>query len=196
MLGILVTGPNASGKTTALQQAHAGYEHDPRLTVVYADNSDRSTFKGDALVMAQRMRDIWETEAEIVIVEGTRMPTIVERVVKAFPGHREIQAFVTLTQPETMEKQLRARCARLGKRFRDDYWKYPKLHYECQRRYRMSVPRFIAETAISWWDVDETYAGATAMSDAIRQVIETTLGAPVPVPPAVTDIWPRPGMLF
>lgn len=197
MIGILVTGPNASGKTTALQQAVAAYARDPRLVTIYADNSDRRTFKGDALEMSARLEDIWISPALAVIVEGTRMPTVLERVVMKHPARRELYGVVTVSQPEVMEAQIRGRCTLLQKRFRDDYWKHDKLLYEGTRRYRKSVPRFIPDDRISWWDMDAQYTASGAMAATIRVLVARELGEPQPAPEVVdTPISTAPGMLF
>lgn len=176
--GFMVTGPNSSGKTTAVERATAGYARDNRLIVSYADNRDRRMYQGDAEQMANLIQDLWLSPAQVVIVEGTRVPTLVERVYRRYPNERELLAFVTQTSPEDMETQLRNRCLKTGKRFRDDYWTRNKLVYEGSRRYRMSVPRFVPEEKIFWATVAADYGEAIEMSARMHQQLVGILGAP------------------
>lgn len=174
-VGVLVTGPNASGKTTAVRSALAGYARDGRVRVILADNSDRSK---DVLQAEDMLAEIWCGPAQLVLVEGTRVPTVLERVVAAHPSVRALKAFVTVTSPEIMEAHLRARCAALGKRFRDDYWIGKPLRYESQARYRVSVPRFVPAGDIHWFDVDETYTGAAQLASRLREAVHSAVGGP------------------
>jgi hypothetical protein len=177
-IGCLVTGPNASAKTTSLLTATEDYVGDPRLRVLYADNSNRKEFKCEAEEAANRIEAIWRSDVPVVIAEGTRMPTVLHRVVARNPDERQVMAFVTLTTAEVMEANVRARCAKKGKRYRDDYWTPHKFDYEGTRRYRLSVPRFIPDEFIQWFEMDTSYTNAPAMIAAIRSVVVGALGEP------------------
>lgn len=184
MIGILVTGPNASGKTTATMSALAPWVRDPRLATVYADNSDRAAFKGTMNDMVDRMETIWRSSAELVVVEGTnRIATVLGYLFRRLPDNpRVTSCHVTLMAPEFMEASIRARCLEKGKRFRDDYWTHRVLEYESQRRYKSVIRDYFGGCVTQYWPIAAGYDGAAEMSAWIRDQATAVLGKPQPRP--------------
>lgn len=176
-VGLLVTGPNASGKTTATRQALEPWERDTRLTTVYADNSNRSMFKGTMDEMVARLAEVWGSAADLVVVEGTSR--IGQALSRAREGSaRDLRVVMTVTSPAGMERMLRTRCAKLGKRYRDDFWGEQALTYESRFRYvNMMASRFsgIVPTVI---EMDSDYVAAADLVSAVRAVANEVLGEP------------------
>lgn len=180
--GMLVTGPNASGKTTATQRALKMWENDARLKTVYADNSDRSAFKGTMNDMVELLLGIWESDATLVVVEGTnRIATVLGRVIERNPQARGWSAHVAVpTSGAVMGDHIRRRCALLKKRYRDDYWTARVLDYESQRRYKNKMAEAFSEGAVYYYPIESDYTGTDAIYEQVHLRAATTLGEPLP----------------
>lgn len=66
-LGILVTGPNASGKTTAVTEALKGWTVEDGVKAIHADNSDRGLFEPTFAPLEQ----LWQDPIHVMVLEGT-----------------------------------------------------------------------------------------------------------------------------
>lgn len=176
--GFLVTGPNASGKTTTVQAALEPWRGDRRLAVAYADNADRSTFKGDGATMLAALRDLWLSNATVVVVEGTnRVAGKLAEVIAEDTPARSCEALVTEMTGDTMRRALVARCAKLGKRFRDDYWADRVLEYEGRRRYQSLIERYYPDARV--WLVQDGYAACADLGAYLRERVATCLAETV-----------------
>lgn len=172
--GFLVTGPNASGKTSAVTDALKEWVGDRRVAAAYADNSNRGTFKGDGPTMVASVRRIWADRAPVVVIEGTnRIALKLAQVIQAEPELRTCEALMTLAEPEVMQQMIRARCERLGKRFRDDYWTLRVCKGEGQGRYRSLGRRLFPGTR--YFNVGPDYAAAGELRDYLRDRVTACL---------------------
>lgn len=183
-IGILVTGPNASGKTTATLAALAPWAEDTRLKTVYADNSDRSAFKGDMAAMVDRMAAIWFSETPVVLVEGTnRIALVLSRAIARDPSARVVSMAITRTTAAGMRAMLMSRCREKGKRFRDDYWQEKQLDYEAARRYpnlRHHSFAVVPPERVRYFDMEATYQMSHALTTHVHGLVNDALGAAVP----------------
>lgn len=174
--GFLVTGPNASGKTTTVQSALEPWREDRRLAVAHADNADRSTFKGDGPTMLAALRDLWLSNATVVVVEGTnRIAGKLAEVLAEDRDTRTCEALVTEMTGATMRRALVARCQKLGKRFRDDYWSDRVLEYEGRRRYQSLIERYYPDARV--WVVEDGYAACADLGAYLRDRVAACLAS-------------------
>jgi hypothetical protein len=178
--GMLVTGPNASGKTTATQKALQFWVGDQRMRTVYADNSDRSAFKGTMNDMVELLLGIWESDAHLVVVEGTnRIATVLGRVIERAPDARKWSAHVAVpTSGAVMGEHIRRRCELLKKRYRDDYWVERVLDYESQRRYRNKMQEAFSGGPVYYYPIEADYEGVDLLRDQVHTFAATILGDP------------------
>lgn len=137
-VGIMLSGPNASGKTTILTKVSEMWKgriwDDPnKLKVFYADNND--LFKGSAESQEAALTKEWLDETPVIIFEGTRINTPLLRVAKKYRDWRKYEVIMCTQTSEVMKAHLEARCAKRGKTFRADYWDCKKLEYEGNGRY-------------------------------------------------------------
>jgi len=164
---IHMMGPNAIGKTTAATRWSEKYGS--RIAVVLADIQmevvgDVKTkvrgWKGEqsekkALVEAIR------TQYPVVLCESARTTTTTTYALPEEP------VIILTCSPEAMDRNMKARCDRKGKTFREDYWKLDKLAYESSRRYLTfakknldprQIKHFVIEDyATDWAAVDEYF---------------------------------------
>lgn len=170
--GILVTGPNASGKTTAVREALAPWMGDRRVRAFHPDherNQDKiAEIEGEVLA-------VWGTAATVVIVEATnRAATATYRVVDRYPDMRVFEALVLAMSPETMRLNMQRRCAKSGKKFRDDYWTERTLHYEGQLRYRNMADLHFKGVA-THLTIDSDYVASQAVVAHLRARVQACL---------------------
>lgn len=77
MIAVLVTGPNASGKTTAVQKALEEWTLDSRVAAVHADNRDRGLFADNF----DALPSVIASPSQVVVLEGTsRIANAVGRI--------------------------------------------------------------------------------------------------------------------
>lgn len=170
--GLLVLGPNASGKTSAVKQAMAEFVGDSRALVVLADKSPYghiSAGEGAAL-----LRRIWEGQEAVVVVEGTRCGTMMARAIAASPEARETSLLLTAVTPEIMRTHIEARCAKVGKLFRADYWAGKRLEAHA-RRHRGEALRYFAGMSTEVFEIGPAYEGHEALVHAIRDRVRAWL---------------------
>src|SRR6185369_2536999 len=105
-VALLVTGPNASGKTTTLTRAVEPYRWDTRVCVVYDDKTDRKIWKGDIDVIEDALTRYWRSAATVLIFEGVRMLPAFGRVC-AREQSRTPQLFITHCSAETLCANIR-----------------------------------------------------------------------------------------
>lgn len=165
--GLLVMGPNASGKTTAVAQATAGL----RVRVVHGDVELNTS---SLVEMQRRLAEIWISAWGTVVIESTnRLALCLLRLLETAPGERSADIMVTAMDPAVMRAALQARCAERGKRFRADYWDEGRLTYEGRGRYVNLAERFRPVAGVvTEWPIGPAYAGHGALTAAIRHWCE------------------------
>lgn len=184
---ILVTGCNATGKTTATQAALATWVADGRLRTVYADSSDRHSFKGSQVDIEALLASILAEPTELVVVEGTtRIARAFGRTIRG--SLREFECYGTLVDGPTMRAMLETRCAKLGKRFRGEFWTVERCALE-QRDYH-TVNKNQLGGAMQWYPVGADYRGAVVLQAWLMARAQEILGAPQ------AQETPAPGRLF
>lgn len=192
---ILVSGPNASGKTTSTQRALAPWVGDPRLVAVYADNSDRKAFKGTQTEMEDRLLALWEQDAEVLVVEGTnRIAMAFARVTKR-SDTRTWESNIMRVPPWFLKWALQTRCEKLGKRFRDDYWVEKVLVYETQKRFKVIDEKHLSSKT-EWWEIGDGYHGQERFEGYLRNRLWALLGEPIEAKPDVVAVDAPSGSLF
>lgn len=164
---IHLVGPNAIGKTTAVQRWSKRYGE--RLTTISCDNnkvtcgSEEFREKGwqgtaaekDALVKKYQALD------KIIVMESARTTTLCSAIPQ--------EPVILVTCAWQLHKaNMMARCAAKNKRFRAEYWTDWKLNYECTARYvnfaKKRLPGSRVEhfhlTNYAEWDAVDAYFGA------------------------------------
>lgn len=169
----LVTGSNASGKTTTVARVLerlADYPSD-RIFSIRADNDGR--FKGSSENQEAVLTDIWLSDTPVIIIEGTRINTPLLRVAKKHAAARKLTVIMTTQTPEVMEAHLRARCEKKGKTFRADYWTRWKLEYEGMKRY----PNSFRKNSITpkTYAIDRDYKVCDQIADFLETQIKDAL---------------------
>ena len=146
---LLLGGGNAAGKTTALKAAQQRYAHRTDWLWLYPDH-DGGDLKGKTGDQLKMMMKLWSRRDVIgIAMEGTRIHDTVLRcmVLNQYPRHLHI-GFINQTG-EVLVQHLRERCARRGKKFREDYWGGPKnlrkATYEGSRRIPTVVEKMLGE---------------------------------------------------
>lgn len=173
-LAILVTGSNAAGKTTAVQKVLEKFDgplNSGHIRSIRADND--SEFKGQATEQIEAVKMAWISSTPILIFEGTRINTPLMAVAKTYKTDREFVVFMMNQSPEIMKTHLIARCAKAGKKFRDDYWTFQKLSYEGSKRYPNSF-RKNGVTAIPI-NVDLNYESSNLLISQLHEKITAAL---------------------
>lgn len=171
-VGILVTGPNCSGKSTTVLTALEPWGADPRIVSILADNRDSRLFKDAPAVVEERLREVWLGSAAVVVVEGTDRPArALSRVYASATKIRPLVVLVTEQRPETMAAHIQARCAAKGKPYNAAYWDRDRLSYEGMRRY----PSLVAKMGASYvyrFEIDPAYDQCRRMVETIRTLVQ------------------------
>lgn len=172
---LLVTGPNASGKTTTVKTALEPWEGDTRIIRVYADND--GYWKVGPEEMKQKLTLAHQDGAPIILVEGTnRIATAVLELKRTFEAEqRQLAAHVTRSSSTMMRNAIMARCEKNGKKFRADYWTDRVCLYEGSGRYINLMNKYNVRDR-KYWDVDATYSYAPALIETLRAQITEELG--------------------
>lgn len=136
-----LAGPNAIGKTTAVSRWVKRY---PELWAALADNQRETGSKDWDRVLAgpPNVRE-WKGDGgdKRNLVESHRVSTRITVIDSArttalnYFLYGEPVILVTCSW-ETMERNLKERCGRVGKKYRVDYWTKERLGYEASRRYK------------------------------------------------------------
>jgi len=169
-VAILLTGPNCSGKTTAVERAAEGWP-EGALRVVHADKE----LKGSPAEQEAALAAAWAGPEAALLVEGiNRGASAFAEVSARCREAREVVAVhVTRSSPAIMREHLIARCAKRGKRFRADYWTHRVLLYEGTRRYaELARRRF---PGARFWDVAADYSHLDALVETLRAQIREAL---------------------
>jgi len=162
--GLVITGPNASGKTTALRTALGDWDEDARVVRLHSDTTKHF----------DRIEEAWRSDAAVVAIEGIdRTARRVAEVITAFPNERTLEVVIASQAPEVMLAHLRARCAKVGKEFNEAYWSGDKLRYEGQRRYMGLRDRLYRNARLV--DVDAEYAAWTPLIAEWRSSVRQAL---------------------
>jgi hypothetical protein len=165
-----LSGPHAIGKTTAVRRWVNRY---PGLVACLADNQRECRREDwDAVMAAPPNVREWKGEAEAKrrLVEKHRAAPTVAVIDSArttalnYSLSGEHVRRMTCS-PESLERFMRARCRRKGKRFRDDCWGRKMLEGESSRRYLSFAARTPAgvkvfevnDQARDWPAVDEYF---------------------------------------
>lgn len=179
---ILVTGPNASGKTTTTHKALEPFQEDFRVVEVFADTD--SYWKvgpqelKDKLLAEHRMNRVLQNGAPpVMVVEGTnRVAMAVLELRKTFEAEgRRMVCHVTRSSATVMRNAIKARCEKNNKKFRADYWSEKICGYEGRGRYANLMNKY-GVTTRQYWDVDAEYSYAPGLIEALRTTIRQELG--------------------
>lgn len=170
-LGIVVLGPNASGKTSATRKAVK--DLGPVVRLVNLDNEVAFRHQTD-----DKLRPIWFGPQAVVMLEGSRLGTVIARLTSDGPlgdgQHRSFELVLTVTSPETMRDHIRSRCERNGKRFRADFWSGKHLETHCLRAAR-EVDRLFAGAHVTRFPIGSDYSGHDALVQHLRRRVESCL---------------------
>lgn len=170
--GILVTGPNASGKTTAVREALAPWAGDRRVRAFHPDHERN---KDKIAEIEFEVLAVWETAATVVVVEATnRAATATYRVVDRYPDMRVFEALVLSMEPETMRLNMQRRCAKRHKAYREDYWSEQTLRYEGLGRYRNMADAHFKNVA-THLTIDSDYVATQAVVAHLRARVSACL---------------------
>jgi hypothetical protein len=163
--GILVMGPNASGKTTAVQMAFDGVVADMR--VVHADTELNA---GSLVLIQERLTHIWRSGYRTVVVESTnRAALCLLRLLESQRGETTMHVCVTTMAAEDMAAAIQKRCAKAGKAFRGDYWDQGRCRYEGEGRYRGLGERFaLLGASVTYWRISDGYHGQAGLVEHLR----------------------------
>jgi ribose 1,5-bisphosphokinase PhnN len=155
MLVVIVTGPNGSGKTTAVDRAVAPWRFDRRITVVHGDHQPE--FHGEVGQVRASVASQIESGADVVVFESTDRVT--RAVALSDRSGIDCVAFVTETEPDAMRARLRRRCLQRGKPYRDDYWDLKRLLYEGTRRYRNLMIDKFPDVPVRYFQIGPDHEG-------------------------------------
>lgn len=199
MIAILVTGPNCTGKTTAVKAAVAGLtesEEKGHLRVVYADSDSKGEFFGGSLEASrEKLRELWMSDTPVIVFEGTNRIALLVGEMKTLKWaadrapYRRVLVFATRAGAADMKEMLRARCEKAGKEFRGDYWTLERLVYEGSRRYFNLVQKWFGGVA-RWVAVDASYLGALALKLEVRAAVLLALSGCEPSQAEEVSGWP------
>lgn len=170
---ILVTGPNASGKTTTTQKAMEPFQEDFRVVEVYADNGGGWKLTPDGMkerLLALHREDVvLKRPPAVMIVEGTnRIAMAVLEIRKTLEAEgRRLVCHVTRARATVMRNAIKARCEGNGKLFRADYWTDKICTYEGTGRYVNLMNKYYIQNR-TYWDVDATFSYAPALIERLR----------------------------
>lgn len=131
-------GPNAIGKTTALERWGAKYSH---LNCISCDTGGHGArlvdgswiptegdWKGDKLGRQKLVGEV-RSLPQVSVLESARTTTTT-----SFALATE-QVIVVMTSGRLLGENLRLRCEAKSKQFKSSYWTSDKLEYEASRRY-------------------------------------------------------------
>lgn len=174
---VLVTGPNASGKTTTVRTALAPWARDARVVCIHADDQSGIN-KSTMPEMTAELERIVGGHQKVTVVEGTNRIALVFGDVMRRAG-LAVEANYTETSAAFMRASLMARCASKGKRFRDDYWTERVLNYEARLRYQRLMARlFEGFCPVNLWPVGEGYEGTQALGMHLQTLVRSVVGEP------------------
>jgi hypothetical protein len=169
----LVTGSNASGKTTTVARVLGIFDRhqESRIFSIRADNDGR--FKGSSEDQEAVLTELWLSDTPVLVIEGTRINTPLMRVAKKHAAARKLTVIMATQTPEVMGAHLRARCEKKGKTFRADYWTRWKLEYEGMKRY----PNSFRKNGIKpqTFAIDKDYKVCDAMASFLEDGIRAAL---------------------
>lgn len=167
MIAILVTGPNASGKSTLVDTATAPWATDPRVLTIHGDTGSFS--KGTPEETAALVTEVWNSDVPVLVIEGIdRIARAVYAANVASRVRRELTVNVTAQSPDVMLAHLKARCEKRGKAFNESYWDQERLVYEGQNRYRNLATRYFASIEPRTWSASADYASLEPLIRHIR----------------------------
>ena len=159
------------GKTTAVGKLianKAGYNLPDNLLVISADNarvwevhdgefansgaSDEDLWRGTQVAKLGLLDMMIYDRETIYLVESARwFSGMYEQVVASYRAAGGGCHFVIpVTTPEVMREFLIARCAKRNKAFREDYWTYKRMAYECNARYVNAAVKHFAPNRIPY----------------------------------------------
>jgi hypothetical protein len=161
---ICMVGPNAIGKTTAVERWSKRYGD--KLTAISCDNqrvivgesvTKELGWSGTAAekqALVNKYRDL----PQVTLIESARTD-----IVRFLHGQGNL--LVVTCEPAEHRRHLQARCARSNKLFREDYWTFEKCRYESTRRYVNSAntnfhPRQVKIIELKTyddWSIVDTY---------------------------------------
>ena len=172
MLFVLVTGPNASGKTTMVEGLAERY---PQAPVAFLHPDTDGYYKQAPSIMFRRILAKWNDSTPVVVLEGTNRPTL-QVINCSFISlvQRELAIYCLTQPPDVMEAHLRHRCEVKGKKYREDYWSRDKLEYEGLRRYPNLVKQ--ASVPAETYAVDRDFSVLVTVADRIAARIDAALG--------------------
>lgn len=173
---ILLIGPNASGKTTAVREGTRDWAGDPRVLAIYADTE--KAYKTDPATVEYNFLTVWESPTAVLVIDGTdRSARALHRVIAASrrTPPRTLDVHVTVVDPMAMRAHLAARCARSGRTFNAPYWTDEKCVYEGTRRYRNMASRSFPEAQL--WTIGEAYLECGQLVRTIQAQIQAALDA-------------------
>jgi hypothetical protein len=168
---ILVTGPNASGKTTSVKAALTPWVDDPRVATVYADNG--SGWKLKPAEMMAKLIDLCDTGVPVIVVEGTNRIASAVLDIKRQIGARTLIVHATRASAEDMKASIRRRCEGNGKEFKAEYWTTKMCEYEGRGRYRNLIGKH--GVTATWWQMDLEFSYAPAFIAMLRKQVEEEL---------------------
>lgn len=173
-VAFIVTGPNCSGKTTAVRGVRQLFAGDDRVRFVHMDPGD--FLKKD--IMAERLERVWLSPVGIVVAEGVDAGVNALAVVmQRHPSFRNVECLCTQMSGEVMRDNLIRRCLDRGKAFRDDCWTIQKCAYYGERKYAPVMARLRAAGAsVSTWRVGPSYDGQKALAEHLESRIRECLG--------------------
>lgn len=179
-VAILVTGPNASGKTTAIERALDGLDvcrlkrksaDRPEPAEILSVDADQYLGGGTkADVATEKMIGFWEGDWPVLAVEG------IDRNARAFAdaaeaiGERDVYVFCVTVAPEVLRANIEARCERTGRTFNSDYRDRKRCEYEGGRRYPNLVDRYFKGAEVERIEIGEGYEGSDRLARRIREV--------------------------
>jgi len=185
VIGILVMGPNASGKTTAVTKAVEPWANASVLTV----HGDKAPFNKDqAGESAEAFRAAWRSEYRVVVFEGIDRTARAVAKLQDDASRRLVSVVVTSQRPEVMRAHLRARCEKRGRTFNADYWTDKTLIAEGVNRYANLAKRYRAP--VDFIEMDEAYTRSQIIIDTIRTLIRDAVGEPSVVPQVTHGLGP------
>jgi hypothetical protein len=153
---IALFGPHAVGKTTAARRWVDRYK--PRLVAALCDV--QRGYDGAAETRVKEWKGTFAQKAVLLAAEARRRPGVF--LIETGRGNMILPALApddavvhVYCSPARLRENLRARAARLGKKFNEPYWDDDRCGYEARRRLDNCAARHLRPGQMASFKIDD-----------------------------------------